>query len=338
MCSPEPPPTDNPIPPLVYIIVLNWNGHDETLHCIKSLGQQAYPNFRILVIDNGSTDGSTQLLRELGGHISLIESRDNLGYAGGNNLAMREAFGRGADYVWLFNSDAMAAPETLSRMIEVCEADRAIGLASPLIREEDDRIQFAGRIFDLTVPDTTSTEDVGLARAWQANHPDRIAVTGTAMLVSRALYERIGGLDDSLFAYWEDTDYSIRSASAGFRNVVAFDTAIFHPGKPTIATPNAVRPHYYYFMARNELLLWRKCCSRMRFLKSAVWVLRHRLLQIGRMPDNQSGIDAILAGLWDGYRGVGGRYDKARRMPFPFGCLLSRYPRFWIRAIDTISQ
>jgi hypothetical protein len=169
------------------------------------------------------------------------------------------------------------------------------------------------------------------------NYPDRIALTGTAMLVSRALYERIGGFDDTLFAYWEDTDYSIRSATTGFRNVVVFDATIFHPGKRTTTAPDAVQPHYYYFMARNELLLWRKCCRRTWFLKAAVWVLRHRLLQIERMPSNQAGIDAILAGIWDGYLARGGRYNPAHRMPFPFRCLLARNPRFWIRLIDAVS-
>jgi GT2 family glycosyltransferase len=329
--------TTEQTPPQVDIVVLNWNGHDEILRCVHSIEHQLYRNFRILVLDNGSTDGSAEALRKLGNRITLIESSENLGYAGGNNLAMREAFARGADYVWLFNSDALAPPDTLARMIEVCEADGRIGLASPLIREENDRIQFAGRMFDLTVPDTCSTDDIGQARTWQADHPDRIALTGTAMLVSRALFERIGGLDDSLFAYWEDTDYSIRSATAGFRNIVVFDVSIFHPGKPIIAAPDAVKPHYYYFMARNELLLWRKCCSRMRFLKLTVWVVRHRLVQIARMPDNRSGIDAILAGVWDGYRGRGGRYDSSRRMIFPLRYALARYPRFWIRTIDAVT-
>jgi GT2 family glycosyltransferase len=290
-----------------------------------------------LVIDNGSTDGSANALSALGERIDLIPSPENLGYAGGNNLAMQQAFDRGASYVWLFNSDAVAEPNALSRMIEVCEADREIGLASPLIREEDDRIQFAGRLFNLSVPDTTSTEDVAQAQAWQVKFPDRIALTGTAMLVSRALYERIGGLDDRLFAYWEDTDYSIRSAAAGYRNVVIFDITVFHPGKPTIASPGAVRPHYYYFMARNELLLWRKCCPRIRFLKSALWVLRHRLIQIERMPGNQVGIDAILAGLWHGWLGVGGQYDPAQHMPPPLRYWLATHARLWVRMIDRVT-
>jgi GT2 family glycosyltransferase len=325
-----------PMQPSVYIIILNWNGHQDTLNCLASLEQQRFTNYRILIVDNGSTDNSVDVLRGLGDRVILIENPTNVGYTGGNNLAMREAFDRGADYVWLFNNDAVAELDTLVRMIDACEADAGIGLASPLIREEDDKIQFSGRMIDLTMPAETLARDVAQGRKWQAEYPERMALTGTAMLVRRAVYEKIGGFDDRLFAYWEDTDYSIRGVRAGFRNVVVFDAAIFHPSKPTIVAPGDVEPHFYYFMARNEILLWRKFCSRLRFMRSIVWTLRQRLVMIERMPDNTAGLEAVLAGLWDGWRGIGGRYDPDRRMPFPFRTLLGRHPRFWIRLIDVV--
>ena len=290
----------------------------------------------ILILDNGSVDGSVEVLRNLGDRVILIESASNLGYTGGNNLAMRVAFDRGADYVWLFNNDAVAEPDTLIKMVDACEADLVIGLASPLIREEENHIQFAGRMIDLTMPTESLTDDVARAQKWQEEYPDRMVVTGTAMLVRRAVYQKIGGFDDKLFAYWEDTDYSIRCARAGFRNVVVFEASIFHPSKPTLISPGDVKPHYYYYMARNELLLWRKFCTRARFLKSALWVLRHRLVQMERMPDNAAGLDAILAGLWDGWRHIGGQYEPRRRMPYPLRVWLGRHPRFWIRMIDAL--
>ncbi|HQT75851.1 MAG TPA: glycosyltransferase, partial [Rhodopila sp.] len=115
--------------PAVYIIVLNWNGLHDTLRCITSLEQQQYANTRILVVDNGSTDGSADALRALGDRIELIEVPTNLGYTGGNNLAMHQAFAQDADYVWLFNNDAVAEPDTLSKLMVRCEADTRIGLA-----------------------------------------------------------------------------------------------------------------------------------------------------------------------------------------------------------------
>jgi GT2 family glycosyltransferase len=155
--------------PLVYIIVLNWNGHQDTMRCVASLEQQHYPNYRILIIDNGSTDGSVEVLRTLGERVHLIEIPENLGYTGGNNRAMREAFARGADYVWLFNNDAVTESGTLDRLIDICEADPMIGLASPLVREADDpdAIQFGCGLFDLTTPAYTPTYDLTQAEEWQ---------------------------------------------------------------------------------------------------------------------------------------------------------------------------
>jgi hypothetical protein len=95
-----------------------------------------------------------------------------------------------------------------------------------------------------------------------------------------------------------------------------------------------VKPHYYYFMTRNEILMWRTFCRPHLVLKAALWVFRRQLQQIQRMPENVAGLNAVLAGLWDGCLGVGGGYDPNRRMPFPVRQILGRHPRFWIRLID----
>ncbi len=298
------------MPPLVAIVVLNWNGAEDTLRCIASLARQTHPNFRILVVDNGSTDGSTERLRALGDRITLIESQENLGYTGGNNLAIREALKGEAGYVWLFNNDAVAEPDTLARLVAACEADPGIGLASPLVRDDADPalIHFAGGRFDLDTPIYEPTEDLEKARAWQEADPGHMALWGTAMLARRALVEKIGLLDERIFAYWEDIDYSIRCALAGFRNVMVFDAVIFHAAKPTILSPREVKPYYFYFMTRNELLLWRKFCPLKKYLRAALWTLRRQSRQIERMRDSQAHVDAVRAGIWDGFLGKGGAY------------------------------
>ena len=298
------------MPPLVAIVVLNWNGAEDTLRCIASLARQTHPNFRILVVDNGSTDGSTERLRALGDRITLIESQENLGYTGGNNLAIREALKGEAGYVWLFNNDAVAEPDTLARLVAACEADPGIGLASPLVRDDADPalIHFAGGRFDLDTPIYEPTEDLEKARAWQEADPGHMALWGTAMLARRALVEKIGLLDERIFAYWEDIDYSIRGALAGFRNVMVFDAVVFHAAKPTILSPREVKPYYFYFMTRNELLLWRKFCPLKKYLRAALWTLRRQSRQIERMRDSQAHVDAVRAGIWDGFLGKGGAY------------------------------
>lgn len=321
--------------PLVHIIILNWNGFEDTLRCIASLEGQTYPNFRIIIVDNGSTDGSIQAFSGLSDRVTLQALPENLGFTGGNNYALPRGFERGAEYVWLFNNDAVAAPDVLARLVAGCEADRAIGLATPLVLEPDGHstIHAGCGLFDLSVPDYVPSCDVKQAEDWQIRFPDRIAVHGTALLVRRSLFQAIGGLDDVFFAYWEDIDYSIRSARAGFRNIVVRDAIVYHAAKPTQTDPGIIKPHYYYFMSRNELLMWRKFCSPVKFLKAVLWGLRRQLRQVVRMPGNTAGIDAILAGLWHGWLGRGGPYNPARRMPTPLRGIFRRYPAFWLRRL-----
>lgn len=321
--------------PLVQVVVLNWNGLEDTLRCVRSLENQTYPNYSVLVVDNGSTDGSPDGLQALGERARLILLKDNLGYTGGNNFAMQDAFANGASYVWLFNSDATADRDALAKLVAACEQDPAIGLASPLVLEADNHaaIQFACGLFDLAAPGYTPSYDIAEAQNWQAQHPTRIALHGTALLVRRSLYEAVGGLDDTFFAYWEDIEYSMRCAAAGFRAVAVLDTAIYHESKPTYTDPASVKPHYYYFVSRNELLMWRTVSSGRQFAKAAAWTVQRQLRQIARMPGYSAGIDAVLAGLWHGLRGISGRYRPERGMPRVLRMLLGRNPNLWIRLL-----
>ena len=179
-----------------------------------------------------------------------------------------------------------------------------------------------------------STVEVAEAYDWQKRFADRIALVGTAMLIRRGMIETIGVLDERFFAYWEDIDYSIWSIKAGFRNVVALDATVFHRSGPALEAANEVKPHYRYYMARNEILLWKKYGRSLNLLRSILWTTRRQLHLVDMMPNAASAIDAVLAGVWDGCRGIGGEYDPARRMPQPLRNTLAQHPRFWLRLQD----
>jgi GT2 family glycosyltransferase len=327
--------------PLVCIVILNWNNCEDTLRCIRSVREQTYDRRRVLVIDNGSTDGSAERLAALGDEVELIALAENTGYAGGNNIAFAHAFTStparaAADYAWLLNNDAVAEPDTLARLVETAEAAADIGLASPLVRAHPDApaAEFNGGRIDLTIPTYLMTGDVALAREWQASQPGQVVLHGTALLVRRALWERIGGFDETLFAYWEDVDYSIRSGLAGFRNVADFDTAIVHAAKPTMTAPETIRPHVFYYVARNEMLMWRRYAHGTRWLKTTLWCSVRQLRLLARPGFPAAGAEAILAGLWDGWRGVGGPYDPNRRAPWWLRRTLGRYPGSVINLLE----
>lgn len=104
-------------PPLVYIVILNWNGWQDTLACVTSCCALTWPEYRLLVVDNGSTDGSEAILRDRLATGEVLQSGGNLGFAGGNNVGIRHALAAGAEYVWLLNNDTEVAPDALSELV-----------------------------------------------------------------------------------------------------------------------------------------------------------------------------------------------------------------------------
>jgi len=119
--------------PLVFIIVLNWNGKDDTLECLGSLQQLDYPNFETVVVDNGSTDGSEDVIRSAFPSVNFIQTGRNLGYAGGNNVGIKHALSHGADYVWLLNNDTTVDPNALTALVETAQADPKIAVVGSKI-------------------------------------------------------------------------------------------------------------------------------------------------------------------------------------------------------------
>lgn len=242
-------------PPRVVAVVLSWNNLPETAACLRALGASDYPALSVRVVDNASADGVAAALRAAFPGVALTVNATNLGYTGGNNPAIRAALAEGADYVWLVNADSVVPPDALGRLVALAEADATLGLLSPLIARDGGAggYDFAGGVLDFAKGTYLYTEDARQGRQWQATQPGRFVLTGTALLIRRAVVERIGLLDDRFFAYWEDTDYCARALAAGFRAHLAFDIAIAHAAKPRLAAGEG-KPHYYYLMTRNEIL------------------------------------------------------------------------------------
>src|SRR5215467_10963911 len=137
--------------PLVLIVILNWNNPEETRTAVNSAMRLDYPNFRLLIVDNGSEDDSLQQLRPLVSEkIELIESPINTGYTGGCNLGLERALALGAKYAWLLNNDAVVEPKTLSSLVKLAESDDRIGLATPRIAAlNDDHFTFTGGVVSI---------------------------------------------------------------------------------------------------------------------------------------------------------------------------------------------
>jgi len=324
-----PSPVDRHSAPLVLIVLINWNSFEETQAAVESVLRMDYPRFRVLIIDNGSKDHSVSQLREItGDRVELTESPENTGYTGGCNLGIERALSMGAQYIWLLNNDAIVERDVLSSLVATAERDVRIGLVTPRIATlNGERITFAGGVISIKNSLYNETSDPVIAAEWAAQYPEAGLVIGTAMLVRAELVRRIGTLDTSFFAYFEDIDYSARSAAAGFRNVVDSNSIVRHLEKNRNTKPLEIKPHYWYYMARNESRFWRKHLGLAKSLKltwdSCNGFLRH-FNCLGSRPESR---DAILVGLWDGWRNRSGQYNPNRRMPAIPSALVRFYSR-----------
>ncbi len=239
--------------PWVDIIVLNWNGLTDTLQCLQSLKRIDYPAYRVVVVDNGSADGSPVFIRKRFPEVTLMENGENLGFAGGNNIGMRRAFENGADYVLLLNNDTEVAPDFLRLLVATTESDSRIGVAGPIIYYYEEprivwsaggRLDWRGRTWMMGLNEL----DTGQFGE-DYRHVD--FVTGCAMLVKVAVLQQVDMLDERFFAYFEEVEWCVRARRSGFMIVNVPNAKVWHK-IPLDARENSPLVHYY--MTRNRLL------------------------------------------------------------------------------------
>ena len=204
----------------IAIIVLNWNGRDLTLDCLRSLAAVTTPHVRIILVDNASTDGSSDAVRQhYGARVTLIENAQNLGFAAGNNVGIRRALDDGADFILLLNNDTVVAPDFVEHLHKPMLSSPDIGITAPKIyyAEPKNQIWFAGGELSMWRGIARHTGIRETDRGQYDREHDIDYATGCAFLVRRAVLEKIGDLDPGYRAYFEDADFCVRARRAGFR-------------------------------------------------------------------------------------------------------------------------
>lgn len=324
--------------PLVSIILINWKYCIDTVKCVQSLRSQIYGRYEIVVIDNESSETSYEnLVKSLSG-CTLLRNIDNLGYTGGNNVGIRHALDMGADYVWLLNNDTVVDPDCLSRLVEYAEARDDVGLVSPAIHYFDDpsRVQYTSVLVDWEHCRLLSPDDKDADSVPAEDGKCRQTLFGTALLVKRAVFEKIGVLREDLFAYWEDVEFCVRAfREGGFRNAVVHDARVLHKCPLPEMMREQKSPYYYYFMARNRYFFWMQYvqeAERSRFFRSFV---ADTLGDGAALHYKGAGErrDACLDGMWHALKGKKGPWDKNARMPVLLQRFLLWHPYFLAKMI-----
>lgn len=245
--------------PAVFIILLNWNNRKDTMNCIDSINRLDYPNFKVVVVDNGSIDGSPEIIKKKFPMVHLIRNKENLGFSIGNNVGIRYALRRDAKYVFVLNNDTILDKNCLRELVKVAESDLKIGIVGPKIYIFDgsqNRIWFAGGKTNWWKGEA---KHIGFNEEDEGQYDvvkEVDFITGCALLIKRKVIKEIG-LFDPFYSpiYFEDADWCSRARRDGYKIVYVPKAKLWH--KKDIS----IRKHSHgvvYLVTRNRLLFMRK--------------------------------------------------------------------------------
>jgi len=305
--------------PKVSIIILNWNGLEDTTECLESLKQITYSNYKVIVVDNGSQGNDVQVLKErFGDYIHLIENDRNYGYTGGSNIGIRYArSNRSSDYILLLNNDTVVDPEFLTEMVKVAEGDLAIGIAGAKIYYYDNPNQLQdirGKInlwkgepaslLQVVATEIRRTEidkeqyDITREADW---------IGGCCFLIKKGALENIGLFDESYFCYWEEVDYCLRARRAGYKVIYVPAAKVWHKlGQSTRKAPGfscyyGVRNRFYF--TKKHATRWQYRCFLVYFFSFYFWLAIGYYLIFKHNPK-------VLLSFW---RGIINGLSRAKR-------------------------
>ena len=259
----------------VGVVVLNYRGVADTIACVESLAELNVP-VRVIVVDNGSADGSAQRLAATPG-VELISNESNLGFAGGNNVAIERLLDEGAEFVWVLNNDTVVEPATAGELLAVADADPRVGAVGSVL-------------YDMARPDRVLTWGGGAVGRWTGrtrdarDEGDRVDyLTAASVLLRGDALRKVGLFDRRYFFTWEDVDLCTRLVAGGWRLAVAERARVWHRWGGTLdpLSPRRLEEH------AAGLVVYQRSHSPVAPLTTlpmlgyyAVTALRHRRLEL----------------------------------------------------------
>ena len=279
------PMTSRPLPktePTVGVVVLNWNGEEDTAACLDSLLVQRGVSLDILLVDNASPDGSGARLHARYPQLPYLQTGENLGYAGANNRGLEWAIGRGMEWLLVVNNDTVVDPDCVRRLVDVAAGDPRIGALAPLIVrfDDSDRVWFAGGRHDrIRAVGVHEHFNAPVSRALQ--QLDGISwlecsfLTGCCLLLRSAAISEMGPFEAGYFAYVEDLELSLRLVAGGWRIGWVPSARLAHR-VPAIGVPPT--PMQIWLRDRNRRRLVRKAYPVMRRVLFSLWFWPTRMI------------------------------------------------------------
>ncbi|MBC7882826.1 MAG: glycosyltransferase family 2 protein [Anaerolineae bacterium] len=288
----------------VAAVLVNWKNWPDTLAAVASLEKQTLLP-QIVVVDNGSpNDSEVQLRQQLARSVTVLQSGQNLGWAGGCNLGIHHALERGAEWIWLINNDAVADPLALEKLVACCETDAQVAACGSLIYELDapQVIWFAGGKIDLW---RGTTSHVGIGQQDHGQFPEPIAteyLTGCSLLIRRSALEQVGFLSENYFLYYEDPDWCLKARSLGWRVMLVPDSKVWHRQGNSAREAGGLSPTHAYYDTRSNLYFIERHCGALQRWSAYGWFLLRKcaraLTWLGKAEEKVL-LPATIAGIRD---------------------------------------
>lgn len=289
--------------PLVYILILNYKGYSNTCECVDSLLRVQYSNYRLLVIDNDSRDGSEERLREKYPYVEIIQTHSNLGFAGGSNIGINYALDRNAEYIGILNNDIIVEENFLNVLVSTMESDREIGIIGPTVCDffNRDSILSAGGMMSLF-----SGEGLNICvhKNYKEIHRQIVDcdyVSGCCMLVRGTVIKEIGELPEAYFMYFEETEWCFRARKNGIKVVCDTGAVVWHKESAAIGDDSFLKQ---YYINRNRVLFIKRNAN---FMQRFIFFI-YQFLQI--IYRKATGRRVFWKAIFDGYSGKSGKIDK----------------------------
>jgi GT2 family glycosyltransferase len=286
--------------PKIAIVILNWNGLSDTLECLESLKTIVYPNYVIVIIDNGSKGNDAEIIREkFGDFICVIEEEKNLGFVSGCNEGIQWALCSGADYILLLNNDTVVDSSFLIELVKVAQSNIQIGIVGPKIcyYEQPNKIWFAGGKINFWTGIThfIGRDEFDYGRFDCIKEVD--FVSGAALLIKKETIRGIGLLNELYFAYYEETEWCTKAKRAGFKVVYVPNARIWH--KTYMRKTSEIE---IYYTTRNRFIFMKRNSTAVQLVVFSLFFLMTDLL--GQMKTKlfmrPKSFVAYLKGIYDG--------------------------------------
>ncbi len=298
----------------MFINVLHWRGLEHTRACVQSILHLTYPNFKVLIIDNGSPQKESKTLAEGDPRLFWLGLDENKGFSGGHNAGLAYAMQNGADFVWLLNNDATVEANCLSKLIEIAESEKSVGAVNAavldtVLNSDLSKTPVAGRgVIDYRRGKTLLKE-----AASQTDFVDCDWLAASNLLLRTEAIRQVGDFDERYFLYFEDVELCHRLRLSGWRCLHVSDAHITHVGGAS--TEESLQHWRSYYYTRNRCLFFKTYATLPQRLSSFffIWmhVLRHCLSLTFKGAKGTKQLRAELKGMKDF---VAGRFGPAMNL------------------------